>query len=215
MAVDVADCILTELRDPKKVTSNYLSLSDGKFSWGKTTEQEHAAGIGMMATNDPAESPFAALTQQLQSFGKVMGIHASAVGHARLHGDFDRSLTEGGVDGLYHRLPKEMKWSLMELALGMSAEVRNHERRALKRQQEEKQRKQEMLRKKKLLAAQSEYADALTYIEMYHSPACWTRVRDIRQNFGKLGSETAKREAMKEQIRIRVIGYGWKDLRHA
>ena len=88
----------------------------------------------------------------------------------------------------------------MELALGMSAEVRNHERRALKRQQEEKQRKQEMLRKKKLLAAQSEYADALTYIKMYHSPACWTRMRNIRRNFGKLGSKTAKREAMKEQI---------------
>ena len=32
MAVEVADCILTELRDPKKVTSNYLSLSDGEFS---------------------------------------------------------------------------------------------------------------------------------------------------------------------------------------
>ena len=106
-----------------------------------TTEEEHAAGIGMMATNDPAESPFAALTQQLQCFGRVMGAHASAVGHARLHGDMDRGLKDGAVDGLYHRLSREMKWSLMELALGMSAEVRKSERRALKRQQEEKQRK--------------------------------------------------------------------------
>ena len=171
MAVDVADCILTKLRDPKKVTSNYLSSSDGEFSWGKTTEQEHAAGIGMMATNDPAESPFAALTQQLQSFGRVMGMNASAVGHARLHGDLDRSITDGVVDGSYHQLPKEMKWLLMELALGISAEVRHDERRSLKRQQEEKQRKQEMLGKK-MIAAQCEYTDALTYIQMYHSPAC-------------------------------------------
>ena len=34
----------------------------------------------------------------------------------------------GGVDGFYHRLPKEMKWSLMELALNMSAKVRKGER---------------------------------------------------------------------------------------
>ena len=92
----------------------------------------------MMATNDPAESPFAALTQQLQCFGRVMGINASAVGHARLHGDFDRNWEDSGVDGLYHRLPREMRWSLMEMALGMSAEVRKKERNALKKQQEEK-----------------------------------------------------------------------------
>ena len=66
MAIEVSDCLLTELRDPKKVTSNYLSSADGEFSWGKTTDEEHVAGIGMMATNDPAESPFTGLTQQLQ-----------------------------------------------------------------------------------------------------------------------------------------------------
>ena len=102
MAAEVSDCIIAELQDPTKVTSNYLSSADGEFSWGKTTEDEHAAGIGMMATNDPAESPFAALTQQLQCFGRVMGINASAVGHARLHGDFDRNWEDSGVDGLYH-----------------------------------------------------------------------------------------------------------------
>ena len=33
--------------------------------------------------------------------------------------------------------------------------------------------KNEVLRKKKLLAAQKEYASDLTYIEMFHSQACW------------------------------------------
>ena len=97
MAVEVADCLLTELRDPKKVTSNYPSLVVGEFSWGKTTDEEHVTGIGMMATNHPLESPFAALTQQLQCFSQVMGVHASAVGPARLHGDFDCSWKEGVV----------------------------------------------------------------------------------------------------------------------
>ena len=55
MAIEVSDCLLTELRDPKKVTSNYLSSADGEFSWGKTTDEEHVAGIGMMTTNDPSK----------------------------------------------------------------------------------------------------------------------------------------------------------------
>ena len=69
MAVELAVCMLQELRDPKKATSDYLSSEEGKFSWGETTEDEHQACMGKMATNDPAESPFATLTQQLQSFG--------------------------------------------------------------------------------------------------------------------------------------------------
>ena len=40
-------------------------------------------------------------------------------------------------------------------------------------------------------------------------------MQDVRSNFVKLSSKTAKREAMKEQIQIRVIGCGWKDLGHA
>ena len=33
MAVEVSECMLMELRDPKKATSSYLSSADGKFSW--------------------------------------------------------------------------------------------------------------------------------------------------------------------------------------
>ena len=62
MAVEVAECFLKELRDPKKATSDYLTSEGGQFSWGYTTEDEHMASLGKMATNDPAESPFAALT---------------------------------------------------------------------------------------------------------------------------------------------------------
>ena len=80
MEYAVAKCILKELRDPNKATSDYLSSVDEKFSWGQTTDDEYVACICKMATNDPAESPFASLTWQLQSFGDVLGIHASAIG---------------------------------------------------------------------------------------------------------------------------------------
>ena len=83
MAVEMANCFLKELRDPKKATSDYLTSSEGKFSWGFTTEEEHNALIGKSATNDSAESPFAMLTQQMQQFGRILGIHAAAVGQAK------------------------------------------------------------------------------------------------------------------------------------
>ena len=73
MAVEVAQCLIQELRNPKKATSDYSTSEKGQFSWGYTTDSEHAAclGLGKMATNNPAESPFAMLTNQMQSFGRI------------------------------------------------------------------------------------------------------------------------------------------------
>ena len=49
MAVEVANCLLTELRDPKKATSDYFSSKKGEFSWGQTFNEEHEASLGQMA----------------------------------------------------------------------------------------------------------------------------------------------------------------------
>jgi len=214
MAVELAVCMLQELRDPKKATSDYLSSEEGKFSWGETTEDEHQACMGKMATNDPAESPFATLTQQLQSFGRVLGIHASAIGQARINGDFHRDIKDENNNGAYLRLPKEMHDSLLRFAIGAAPQVRKAEKVALDKQRARKDRRKEILREKKLMAAQREYANALTYIDMYHSSACWKTSSNIRKEFSNLTSMTAKKDAMKEQINIRVLGFGWDDLHH-
>ena len=108
MAVDMASCLMTELRDPKKEKSDYLSSGEGKFSWGYTTQEEHQTCIGMMESNDPSESPFAQLTRQLQSFGRVLGINAAIVGHARQNGDFCRSSGDNEGVGAFHKISDEM-----------------------------------------------------------------------------------------------------------
>jgi hypothetical protein len=59
----VAPTAKKEIVDPKKALSKYASIVAGEYSWGETTEAEHLASIGKKPTNDPAESPFAALTQ--------------------------------------------------------------------------------------------------------------------------------------------------------
>ena len=214
MAVELASCLREEFRDTKKATSDYLSCIDGEFSWGQTTDEEHHACIGKMATNDPAESPFALLTRQLQSFGRLLGIHAAAVGQARFNGDFSHDLKNPEDKGAFHQLLPDMHDSLLEFALSIAPEIRKAEKVALDRQREAKHRRIKLLREKKIIAAQKEYANALTYLDMYHSSACWKTVSEARQAYSKLTSMTAQKEAVKEQIRIRVQGFGWDDLHH-
>jgi hypothetical protein len=50
------------------------------------------------ATNDPAESPFTALTQQHQTFARVLGIHASAIGQVQMNGDFKHNIDINTID---------------------------------------------------------------------------------------------------------------------
>lgn len=214
MAIEVAETILKELRDPRKASSDYLSSKEGQFSWGQTTDDEHGAMLGKIATNDPAESPFASLTQQLQSFGRLLGIHASAVGHARINGDFNRDVDNESNSGAYHRLSPEMRESLMKFALKVAPAVRKSEKTSLNIQREAKQQKQDQLRKKKILAAQLEYAKALTYVDMFYSDACWRTKTHAQRAFNNLSSTAARLNAVKEQIRIRVIGFGWNNLHH-
>ena len=128
MAVEMASCLLIELRDEKKATSDYLSSGEGKFSWVYTTQEEHQAFIGMMESKDPYESPFAQLTRQLQRFGHVIGINAAAVGHARHNGGFCRSSVDYEGVGAFHKLSDEMRESLLRFSISLVPTVKQGER---------------------------------------------------------------------------------------
>jgi hypothetical protein len=49
---------------------------------------------------------------------------------------------------------------------------------------------------------------------MVHSTAFWISKAMANKEYKKLGSNTAKINAVKLQIKIHVIGFGWKDLHH-
>ena len=74
--------------------------------------------------------------------------------------------------------------------MSQAPEERKAEAAALDNQQEAKRLNQEALNKKKLLASQREYANALTYIDMYNSQACWKTIAQARFQCKKLTSET-------------------------
>ena len=61
-----------------------------------------------------AKSPFAGLTQQMQAFSRILGIHASGISQARINADFKRLLN--GInkdDALFNCLSPKMKKSLL------------------------------------------------------------------------------------------------------
>ena len=215
LAKEVALVWLRELRDPKKATSDYLSSIEGKYSWKNTTEEQHKKLLGTSATNDAAESPFAVVTENLQRFGRLTQVNAAATAHAKINGDFDRKILGADSDGAFHRLPQKMKQSLIMFAVKDVPKVQETERKAIAKQREHKQKKKEALLKNKLKKAATAYAQKLTFLEMYHSSACWRTAQDVKKIFRQLTSKSAKLEAIKDQIKMRVIGLGWKDLHHA
>jgi hypothetical protein len=213
-ANEVAPAVLGELCDPKKALSNYATAVGGKFSWGQTTKEEHASCIGKNATNDPAESPFAQLTRQLQCFGRILGIHASAGGHARVNADFKRDIENSAKDGAYLKLTPIERESLVAYALCSAPAVRRKEKVQLNNQREAKNKNKQILWQTKMLVCQKEYGNKLTYFEMANSPAFWKTNTIAKRKFKNLACQTAKLNAVKEKIRIHVIGFSWQDLHH-
>ena len=60
--------------------------------------------------------------------------------------------------------------------------------------------------------ASESYIDAIYYHEMFHSNACWKTSSMVDRELKKIRSKSAKLNALKENIRMRVLGLGWKDL---
>ena len=119
---------------------------------GQTIQAEHETCIGLMATNDMAESPFSGLSHQFQMYGRILRIHASGISHARINGDFRRILNgREKKDGMFHCLSPKMKESLLRMAICDIPTVRANKEIALNKQRKHKQDKQDMLQRTKLL----------------------------------------------------------------
>ena len=119
------------------------------------------------------------------------------------------------ADGAFHKLNDKIKHSSVMLALKMAPKTRVEEAEALQKQSNYKLEKQKILKKAKFLAATEEYTQqALVLVEQYHSPAGLKNVEQVETKYNNLTSETAKRELMKQQITIKVKGFGWKETCH-
>ena len=133
-----------------------------------------------------------------------------------MNNDFTCNNKEPNNNGLFHKLSPNMKHSLITFALSISQEQRAEAERMLQQQREFKDRKKEMQKADRLEAATKAYAKALTYIGLFYSPFCWNTVEQAEEEFGKMGNlnEIARKDAVKEQIRICVHGFDLSDLHY-
>ena len=97
------------------------------------------AAMGKMAINDPAKTLFAILTQQMQQYGRILGIHVLVIGQARMNGDFVQDLNYSSKTGMYHQVPSEIRESLVRYTASIAPEVRKEARDALDMQVKAKQ----------------------------------------------------------------------------
>lgn len=226
MAKVAAECILKEMHDRKKHTWEHLDSQDGPLSMKHVTDEMHQAGLGKFAVNDVAERPFGALTQQMEAFVTLVGMNASAVGQARINGDFYRVETElqkkkkedadetQPQNGTVIDLPPQLLTTVIEFALSKTKQVRKKEQVALRNQQEKRAQRLELMKKAGYEKATQLLIDCLYYHDMYYSERRLRSAAAVDEMLGQLKSKTAKLDEIKEQIRIRVLGLGWEDLHH-
>ena len=84
-------------------------------------------------------------------------------------------------------------------------------REELDKQREAKRKKEEMIETKSLGKAEEALVEASYYWDMYFLDVCWNGKQSIVKTvLERLQSESAKVEALKENIQMQVIGLVWK-----
>ena len=83
---------------------------------------------------------------------------------------------------------------------------------ALELQRKCREKKADVLKELNLNKTKEDLLEATYYYKMYFSYACWKGNKKlVKQNLNKLKSKTAKLEALKENIRMRVKGCGFEE----
>ena len=163
--------------------------------------------------NDPAESIFARVKNEILKFGMLSFANAAGVSQSKMNGDFNRIF--GGSDasglGFFHKLDPEMQTALIIFAEYRVNAVCVGHRNALKSHREHTSKRHEEERKKHQASLEKKYEQELRLHKMIFSEAAWMTEAEVDKALTKLSTETKKLDAVKEQWRIWNQGAGWKD----
>ncbi|KAL7552655.1 hypothetical protein ACHAWF_015887 [Thalassiosira exigua] len=213
-----ADAILAELRDTKKATHKYLSSSGSDYCWKRCSDERKQALLGKKATNDEAESSLGGTTSQVQKFGRIALSSAAAISDLKRNAFFNRPTNSKKEKplGIFHQFDVELRHAIVALAMQDAPATRSMNNEALVLQAKARKEKEDLAKQKNMTKATEEYIEATYLINMYHSEACMKDdPKNVTQMLRKLGSNTAKLNAIKTNIMIRVKGFGWEWCAHA
>ena len=214
-----ADALLAELRDEKKATHKYLSRFGQKYSWKHCPEANKVALLGRKATNDECESALGGTTSQIQRYSRINIPAAAAISDAKRNAFFHRNTgakSDKKKRGLFHEFDEDVRHAIVLMAMRDAPATRSLNTEALKKQATARRMKEEVAKQKNMKKATDEYIEATCLINMYNSDKC---MKDDPKNLTKmlktLGSNTAKLNAIKTNIDIRLKGFRWEWCRTA
>ena len=112
----------------------------------------------------------------------------------------------------FHQFDPKMRKCLLTVAIEDAPATISYHRDDLDKQREAKRKKKEMIEKKSLDKAKEDLIEASYYWDsMFHSEVCWKgKLIIVTKMLGWLNSVFPQTEALKEKIRMHVIGLGWK-----
>ena len=227
LAVTAASAFLIEFRDESKATAQYLSSIGGENSLAVLSESKRKAGLGKESSNSTSESLHGTVTHLMKVSGTIRLDHAAGDGMLQTNGHIDRNVSqyikknrndksdEDETPSLFFQLPEELRITAMIAAKRGAPSLRKEHDVALKLQKEADLRRKRVEHEKNLENAKEEYIKAWDLIDIYHSERGWKKLSQARRIFNSISSEPTRLKAVKEQITIRVKGFGWKEAAHA
>jgi hypothetical protein len=206
-------------------TSTYLSSIIGKFSESQLSDQDRMAGLNKDAINSVSEPNHASSPHSLKTSGTIRIDSAAGEGQTLANNDFggheamiNGRAGSGGklerVFGTFHSLSADLQESIIVTAKHGASKITKSHDVALTAQKEARLKKEEIAHRKKIDITQEEYIVAMEFWEQYHSPCCWTTASMAISVYNLLKSETARQNAVKEQILIRYLGLSWEEAHH-
>ena len=202
------------MEDTKKATWKYLSMSGSEYSFEHSTEERKKALLGCECTTDIVESGLGGCTQQIQKYGRINIKAAAATSDVGRNG-YLRRIAKGKKKGknvkkkgrgLFHQYSTQLQHCIVLMAMQDAPETRKLNTEELDKQRECKRNKEEMMKRKGMEEATEAAIDASYYYDMWSSDACWKGdTRAVKRNLDKMTSDAQRLQALKENIRIRLV----------
>jgi len=152
LAVVAVHAWIEQLLDPSKGTFQFILDSSGEYSNDCSTPELRTAMPVMVAVNDLADSSFAGVTENVQSYGRV-GIHgAAAVSDVSRNCFLSCRITRMEMKatkrhGLFHGFPEELKMTVVMATMEQALATRVSNNDALNRQQDARRHSDELEKK--------------------------------------------------------------------
>lgn len=218
LAKVATNSLITELHDKNKATYKYLSISNSDMCYKNCSEEMKKDFLGKKATNDEAESALGATTYEIQKGNRIGITNAAAVSDLNRNGFVHRqtSKKDKKSEGLFHQFHEKLRHAIVLVAMRDAPATKAQNDEDLELQLKAKNAKEKIAKRKNMENATEAYIEGLYYRAMYDSEACAKGdTKHVKENLNRLTSDTAKYRFLKENITIRVKGFGWDWCKHA